>query len=184
MKQPETIQKTFWVIQILTKIFMILSFVWAGLAVLGIVYSVVWYQDGIVVGAERKLLYMLTETCGLTELIGTLLVETIAALTDGILFASAYRYLKAEQHDGTPFTHRGADQIRQLGISVIVLPMVALILIAVVCAIFVLPQSTANDWGNGFSVCLGIVLILASLIFHYGADLEEAEWSSVKLPIG
>lgn len=184
MKQPEVIQKTFRVFLRITKVFMFLSFVWAGLAVFGILCGVIWYQDGSVVGVEPRLLYSLTETSGVTELIVVLLVDMIAGLTDGVLFGSAYRYLKAEQYDGTPFTHRGAEQIRQLGIWVIVLPVVAMILISVVCAVFVLPQSIADDWGGGCSVCLGIVLILASLIFHYGADLEEAEWSSVKLPIG
>lgn len=172
MKSLEMIQKTFRVFQILTKIAMILSFVWAGLALLGMLCGVVWYQGGSVIGADQALLYTLTETNGLTEMIGTLLVEIIAALTDGILLAFAYSYLKAEQADGTPFTHRGADQIKRLGIRTIVLPLVAVILMAVVCAGFALPQGVADTWSNDFSISLGIVLILASLIFRYGADLE------------
>lgn len=36
MKSLETIQKTFRVFQILAKVFMILSFVWAGLSALGL----------------------------------------------------------------------------------------------------------------------------------------------------
>ena len=33
--------------------------------------------------------------------------------------------------------------------------------------------SAGRDWGNLGSLCTGITLILASLIFRYGAELEE-----------
>ena len=136
MKSLETVQKTFRVFQILTKIAMILSFVWAGLAALG------------------------------------LLGETVMALTDGTLLAFAYNYFKAEQAAGTPFTHEGADQIKRLGIRNIVLPLVAAIIIAVVFAVFGVPQPAGSDWSNISSLSTGIVMILASIIFRYGADLE------------
>lgn len=172
MRSLQTIQKTFRVLQILTKIAMILSFIWAGLTALGLLCGTVWYHGGAVVGADQQMLYSLTETGGLNEMIGVLLVDTILALTDGILFAFALRYFKAEQADGTPFTTQGADRILRLGIRTIVLPLVAAILSAVVSEIFAPPQAAVRDWGNSDSVTMGIVLILASLIFRYGADLE------------
>ncbi len=173
MKSLEMIQKTFRVFQILTKIAMILSFVWAGLALLGMLCGVVWYQGGSVIGADQALLYTLTETNGLTEMIGTLLVEIIAALTDGILLAFAYSYLKAEQADGTPFTHRGAEQIRRLGVRTIVLSIVNVALTKAVFAASALPAYADADRGNFSGVTLGITLLLVSLIFRYGAELEE-----------
>lgn len=173
MRSLETIQKTFRVLQILTKIAMILSFVFAGLAALGTLCGVVWYNGGTVIGADRELMYTLTASGSLTKMIGILLADTIAALTDGILFAFAYRYFKSEQADGTPFTHRGAEQIKRLGIRTIVLPLVATILSAVVCAVFGLPQNDGNYWSNAPDLAMGIVLILAGIIFRYGADLEE-----------
>ena len=171
MKSLETIQQTFRVFQILAKVFMILSFVWAGLSALGLLCGIVWYSGGTVVGANQELLH--TETNGLNQLIAVLMVDTIAALTDGILLAFAYRYFKTEQAVGTPFTHEGADQIRRLGVRAIVLPLVTVILIAVVYAMFGMPQGAGSDWSNISSVSTGIVLILASIIFRYGADLEK-----------
>ena len=56
MKSLQTIQKTFHVFETLTKIAMILSFVWAGLAALGVLCGIVWYHGGVVVGADRELL--------------------------------------------------------------------------------------------------------------------------------
>lgn len=47
MKSLQTIQKTFRIFQILTKIAMILSFVWAGLTILGLLCSMVWYSGGL-----------------------------------------------------------------------------------------------------------------------------------------
>ena len=114
MKSLQTVQKTFRVFQILTQIAMILCFVWAGLAALGMLCGAVWYHGGVVVGASQELLYRLTETGGLAEMTGVLLTETIFALTDGILLAFAYRYLKAEQADGTPFTREGAHSDKRI----------------------------------------------------------------------
>lgn len=105
-------------------------------------------------------------------MIGVLLVDVILALTDGILLVFALRYFKAEQADGTPFTQHGADRILHLGILTIVLPLVAAILSTLVCEFMTLPQDAVRDWGNLNSLTMGIVLILASLIFRYGAELE------------
>ena len=171
MKSLETIQRTFRVFQILTKIAMILSFVWAGLALLGMLCGAVWYSGGTVVGIGKAQLYSLTKTGGLIQMIAVLLADAILALTDGTLLAFALAYFKAEQADGTPFAHRGADQIRRLGILTIVLPMVAAIVVAVIYAAFDLPQGSV-EWSNLTSVGIGIALILVSLIFRYGAELE------------
>ena len=173
MKSLQTIQKTFRVFQVLSKIGMILSYIWAGLAVLGLLCGIVWYNGGTVYGADQELMYALTVTGGLNEMICVLLVDTILALTDGTLLVYALRYFKMEQADGTPFTKRGADRILHLGILTIVLPLVAAILAAISCELFDAIQSVSRDWGNLSSLTVGIVLILASLIFRYGAELEE-----------
>ena len=173
MKSLQTIQKTFRVFQVLSKIGMILSYIWAGLAALGLLCGIVWYNRGTVYGADQELMYALTVTGGLNEMICVLLVDTILALTDGTLLFHALRYYKTEQADGTPFTRHGADQILHLGIRTIVLPLVASILAAIVCQAFCYLQSASRDWGNLNSVTMGIILILASLIFRYGAELEK-----------
>ena len=173
MKSLQTIQKTFRVFQILSKIAMILSFIWAGMAALGLLCAMVWLNGGTVVGADQELIYRMTVTGSLTEMIGVLLVDMILALTDGTLLAFALRYFKAEQADGTPFTLRGADQVLHLGIRTIVLPLVAAIVCAVICELMGVPQNAVRDWGNLNSLTTGLVLILTSVIFRYGAELEQ-----------
>lgn len=170
MKSLTTIQKTFNVFKVLAKVAAILSFVWAGLCALGLLCGVVWYSGGTVVGASQTAMFSVTATDSLYQLIGVLLSDLVFALTDGLLFTFAFRYFKQEQADGTPFTHQGADQVKRLGIRTIVMPLVAALLSAVFYQIFGLQG--AGDWSNLASITMGIVLILASLIFRYGADLE------------
>lgn len=170
MKSLTTIQKTFRVFKVLSKIAMILWFVWAGLCVLGLLCGIAWYSGGTVAGASRETLFSLTMTGSLSQLIGVLLSDLVFALTDGALFLFAFRYFKQEQADGTPFTQHGAEQVKRLGIRTIVLPLVAVIVSAVLYKVFGLPE--AGDWSSLSSVSMGIVLILASLVFRYGAELE------------
>ena len=175
MKSLNTIQKTFRAFQILTKIGMILSFVWAGLAAIGILCGIVWYRGGIVIGASREVLFSLTMTDGPFRMVGALLSDMVFALTDGTLLMLATRYFAAEQMDGTPFTVRGAQQIKRLGIRTIVFPLVAAILTSVFYQLFDIQSRLKAGWNNMTSVSLGIVLILAGLIFRYGAELEPKD---------
>ena len=170
MKTLQTIQKTFRVFQNLTKIAMILSFVWAGLALLGMLCGAVWYGGGTVVGVGQAQLYSLTKTGGLIQMIAVLLTDAILALTDGTLLAFALAYFKAEQADGTPFTETGADMLKRLGIRCIWLPIVAVTVACIICVCF--NAEDAGNYSNLPSVAIGIVVILASMIFRYGAVLE------------
>ncbi|MCI6433815.1 MAG: hypothetical protein MR828_03435, partial [Clostridiales bacterium] len=165
--------KTFRVFEALAKAAMILSFVWAGFIVLGLACGAAWYSGAGVAGLSRETLLVMTRSNSLNQMMGVLLSELVFALTDGALFLLSFRYFRQEQADGTPFTKHGADQILRLGIRTIVLPLVAAILAAIVCELFGSLQSASRDWGNLNSVTMGIALILASLIFRYGAELEE-----------
>ncbi|MDY3984064.1 hypothetical protein [Dysosmobacter sp.] len=173
MKSLQTIQKTFKVFKTLSKIGMIVSFVWAGLTVIGLLCGTAWYSGGTLIGPSQEALLSLTLTSGLNQMMGVLLTDMVFALADGTLLLFAFRYLKQEQADGTPFTQSGAEQIKRLGIRTIVLPLVAAILSAVFYEVFDLSQAAMVDWGNLASLSMGIVLILASLVFRYGAELEE-----------
>ena len=177
MKSLKTIQKTFHVFQILSKVAMILSFVGAGLAGAALLGCVVFHFGGSIIGLDPEVLISMTETESLTKAIGVLLIDTILALTDGILLAFALRYFNSEQADGTPFTRSGAERIMRLGVLTIALPLVAAIPSAIVCEIMKLPADIVRNWDNRNGLATGIVLILASLIFRYGAELEAVRGS-------
>lgn len=122
MKYLQTIQKTCKVFQILTKIAMILCFVGSGLLFLGLICGIVITSTGAVVSGGVETLYKLTSSDSFFEMIGTLLAEFVLTLTDALLFFHAWKYFNAEQADGTPFSRRGAELMKRLGILLIVLP--------------------------------------------------------------
>ena len=172
MKSLQTIQKTCKVFQILTKIVMILCFVGSGLLLVGLICGIVISSTGAVIAGNMETLYRLTSSASFFEMVGSLLAEFVLTLTDALLFFHAWKYFSAEQADGTPFSHRGADLMKRLGVLLIVLPAVATILVGVLHGIFNLTQIEAADVGNGTSVTMGIMLIFVSLILRYGVDLE------------
>ena len=172
MKSLQTIQKTFRAFQTLVRIAMVASFVWAGLSVLGLLCAFAWYSGVTVVGLSREVLLALTLTGSLSQMVGVLLADAAFALTDGVLLLSAFRYFKAEQEAGTPFTRDGADAIRTLGIRTIVLLLAAAVFSTLTYEFFGLATAMVVDWDNLVSVSLGLVMILASLVFRYGAELE------------
>lgn len=170
MTALEKLQKIFHVFRVLAKAAMILCFVAAGLAVAALVCLLIWkngtalYLDGRFVAVS-----------GVAEVhagICALLSAAVMTLTDGVLFLFAWQYLKAEEAAGTPFTVSGADTVKKLGIRIIVLPLVAVIISGVIYGCFGLTPDV--DISSGGCVITGGVLILVSLIFRYGAELEEA----------
>ena len=178
MKSLNTIQKTFQVFKVLSKVAMILSFLWAGLTVAGLLCGIAWYSGGTVMGLTPEGLLSLTLTGSLNQMMGVLLSDLVFALADGILFLYAYRYFRREQADGTPFTKTGAELVKRLGIRTIVLPLVAAILSALFFEVFDLPQAALGARDNLSGLTMGIVLILTSLIFRYGAELEAGGMQS------
>ena len=175
MTALEKLQKIFHVFQVLAKAAMILCSVAAGLAVAALVCLLIWkngtalYLDGRFVAVS-----------GVAEVhagICALLSAAVMTLTDGVLFLFAWQYLKAEEAAGTPFTVSGADTVKKLGIRIIVLPLVAVIISAVIYGCFGLTPDV--DISSGGCVITGGVLILVSLIFRYGAELEEARHEQI-----
>lgn len=171
MKHLETIQKTFRVFQILTKIAYICSIVGAALCALGALCAFAWYSGGQVFSLTGELVTVFASNKGMNEMLAVLLSDFVMLVSEAILLFFAGRYLKAEQADGTPFTETGAEQLQKLGIRCIWLPIVAAVIsgIIVVC----LGSEETGDISNLPSLVTGIVLILTAMIFRYGAALEE-----------
>lgn len=174
MKSLDSIQKTFHVFKVLSKVAMVFCIVIAALCAVGAlcvfavssgvhVFSLFGQPiDNIVVGNDYN----------------QSLVEMLASIpilvADAILFGFSYSYLKKEEYDKTPFTKSGAKKIRKLGIKYIYIPIIAIIIAETICIVLGNDSlDNVSDFSNLSSVITGIVLILASLIFDYGAELEE-----------
>ena len=171
MKTLQTIQKTFRVFQILTKVALILSIVGASVCALGALCAVIWYNGGQVFSLFGQPITAFAIGEDLKQTYGVLLCDTVIMVTDAVLLAFAGQYFKTEQSEGTPFTVNGANLIRKLGIRCIWMPIVAVVITYVITACLGVEKS--GDVSNLPGVVTGIVLILASLIFQYGAELQE-----------
>ena len=170
MKSLQTIQKTFRVFQILTKIAFIFCVIGASACAVGTLCAAAWYSGGQVFSLFGEPITIFASGKGLNEMLAVLLSDLIWLVTEAILLAFARQYFKTEQTEGTPFTENGANLIRKLGIRCIYMPIVAVVIAAVVTVC--LGAERSGDISNLPSVATGIVLILASLIFRYGAELE------------
>lgn len=177
MKTLENIQKTFRVFQILTKIAFIFSIVGASICAVGALCSVAWYTGGQVFSLFGEPITFHAGRVDRNQAMAVLLSDLVFLITDIILLGFAGQYFKAEQADGTPFTRSGANHIRKLGIRCIWMPIVAVVITSVITVCLGVEKS--GDVSNFPSVATGIVLILASQIFRYGAELEEQNRSLI-----
>ena len=103
--------------------------------------------------------------------LSTLIADTVACAISGVLLWFAHGYLAHELADGTPFTDGGATELRRLGVLTIVLPLAGLIVRSI--PYIALDVSAPYGLDNASSVVLGVVLIIASVVFRYGAELAH-----------
>ena len=177
MKTLQTIQKTFRVFQILAKIAFVFSIVGASVCALGAACAMTWSGGGHVFSLFGQPIPAFAEGVDLQRAYAALLSDMVYLTADAILLVLAGRYFKAEQADGTPFTESGANLIRQLGIRCIWMPVTAIVIASVITVCLGVERS--GDISNLPSVVTGIVLILASVIFRYGAELEKQNRSLI-----
>lgn len=122
------------------------------------------------------------------------LVETKAELTMGTLYTSmiiamilcsgkailakfAEHYFKGEIEDGTPFHPIRAAELKRLGIFTICIPIGTQIIAEIVYAALshIWNNVAPLELDNFGSVALGIMFIVMSLIFRYGAECQKSE---------
>lgn len=168
MKTLNTINKTFDVFRILTKVLMILGFVAVDIELLsGILTVAVMNGAG---NFDLSLLMEISEGADLKFIATNLFTDVIYLVSESILLLFAFRYFTKELSDGTPFTLNGAKQVKNLGIITIILPQVAE-LTSITVHYFTGYEDT-NSGYTGFIV-LGITLILISLILKHGTEIQN-----------
>lgn len=171
MRSLQTIQKTFRVFQILAKVAKILCIVGAALCAVGALCAVTARSGGRVFSLFGSPLWFFSEDTDLMQACAEMLAAAVMLTANAVLLAFAGSYLKSELADGTPFTESGAEQLKQLGIRCIYIPIIAVVIAAVIAV----SQGVQgiDGIGNLPGIVAGVILILASLIFRYGAELEQ-----------
>lgn len=108
-------------------------------------------------------------------LYATLAAGMIICICDAVIAKFAKNYFAAELIDGTPFTLRGAGELRRLGIICIAVSLGGAIVASIVNSIIaaILPAvAPLGELGDASSVGIGIVFIIMSVIFTYGAQIK------------
>ncbi|MBQ9162963.1 MAG: hypothetical protein IJX74_06775 [Clostridia bacterium] len=95
----------------------------------------------------------------------------------GIVYKFAHVYFKNENAVGTPFTYEGSKELLRLGILAMAIPMAVYMLTDLVWGICFLLAPYEFTLVNEFSADItgGLMLLIASFVFKYGAELNEAK---------
>ena len=172
MKTLQSIQKAFQVFEILTKVARIICIVGACLCAVGVLCAVTRYNGGEVFFIFGEPLQMFPADADWKKIFAMLITAMVLLAAEILLLAFAGQYFRVERTDGTPFTEHGADLLKKLGIRCIYVPIVAIVISAVVTAVLGMPDVDGGIVSNLPGIGVGLILILASFIFRYGAELE------------
>ncbi len=126
-------------------------------------------------GRDLTAMIIMGSNTGMETLVFACIAGLIACVAECVLSKFANIYFKHELAAGTPFTMEGSKEILRLGILTIAIPLGTLILQGIVYAIFEVfyPGTQQINMEDMASVGMGIMFILASVIFQYGAELGE-----------
>ncbi len=175
-KSLKTIQVLFKIAKILSKIVFICCIIGAVGCIVGIISLAI-------VGASGTLYDGATLSQIIARESGMTINHMYAAISVGLVFCAAEIviarfaeiYFGNELKDGTPFTFSGAKELMRLGIITVSVSVGASITAAIVVAIFkgCLSGVGSLDYSDGSSVAIGIMFLVISVIFRYGAEREE-----------
>lgn len=107
------------------------------------------------------------------HLIAHALEHIVHFAANGILLVFVFKYIRHELHDGTPYTEEGAKELKEIGIHIMLHPIITASLIAIMDVALGQNFPSFFTGTTYIGVLLGAVLVLVSLILKYGAELEK-----------
>ena len=138
--------------------------------------AVLLIPNGIAVGGTDITWMFLSEReLAVETMVFACVSGLIACGAECVLSKFANVYFRHELAAGTPFTMAGSKEILRLGILTIAIPMGALILEGIAYGIYkgIFPAAERINMEDMTSVGMGILFIVASVVFQYGAELRE-----------
>ncbi len=176
MKSLETIQKVSKFGKIFSKIVYVLCLVAVIILVISAV-GVVLFGDQIVNTQDIVLPFVEKTDINISKafICDALMVAIVGLLSEMYIAKKANEYFKFELELGTPFTNESADKMKKLGLTVIIVPIIATI-ISVIAHIVIsklLGNSGDIDINYDISLTMGLVFLFLSAVFRYGASLNK-----------
>ena len=175
MKALNTIQKLSKIGKVLSTIIFVFCIVGAVLSVVGIL-CLAFIPEGFKIG-EVTIRGLIESKANIS--VGTCYTSAALALIfcigEAVLSKIAARYFKNEVAAGTPFTEKGANELKRLGICTIVIPIATAIVAAIVYAVMKASFKDVADlqFADYASIGLGVMFIFMSLLCRYGAYIEN-----------
>ncbi len=167
MKSLKTVQTIYKVFSVLAKIVFICAIIGAAGSLVGalvMLIAPIFGEDFV------NLIISGAEVDNITQLAVGLVAEAIFLAGQIVTTWYVCRYMKNELKDGTPFTERGADELMRTGIINLAVGFGAYVVASTVAVL-----AGAGDFmSEGFSIFGGLIMILSSFIFRYGAELAGA----------
>lgn len=174
-KSLKTIQRVSKFLKILCNILFVLCLI--GLILCILCGAGVWALQDISYEGQTLQQSLLRETgMSVMDCVSVFAGASVYCLVYCIIYRKAIKYLKMEIADGTPFTLAGAKQLKALGWLTILLPILAGFAIAF-CFYWFNFNADNLDVLISSDIVTGIILLFASVVFKYGAEVE-AERSS------
>lgn len=175
MKSLQTLQKLANLGKILSKIVFVFCMVGVGLSIAGIASLALgigtFKFGGISVGSIIKN----EADVSIGTLYATMAMGVLLCSGEAVLAKFAEHYFRGELQDGTPFNFERARELQLLGILTICIPVgTNLVAVVVYEAISYIYGNVASlDLSNIGSISLGIMFIILSLVFKYGAECKN-----------
>lgn len=171
-----TIQKLSNVGKILSKIVFIFSIIGFVGCIAGIISLSVFPDGGFKIGGMT--IHGLAETnadISMGTAYTAMAIAIVFCAGEAVLAKFAGNYFKHELDAGTPFTFDGAKEMLRLGILTICIPAATSTIAAITYAIMSHAFTGVDklDFSNAFSIGLGVMFIIMSLICKHGAEVSQ-----------
>ncbi|MBR7040414.1 MAG: hypothetical protein IKI24_01065 [Clostridia bacterium] len=175
MKTLGTLQKLAKLGKIFSSIVFVFSLVGGILCAAGLI-SLPLFPEGIKLGGVtirgfiEKHAEISINTC-----YATLATGIVLCAGEAVLAKLAQKYFEHELATGTPFTFEGAGELMRLGICAICIPVGTKIVADFVYRVMAhfMKDVAELTTGDTVSFSMGIMMIVASLLCRYGAELSK-----------
>ena len=172
MKTLQIIQTVSKIGKILSKIVFVFCIVGFCLCIVGILSTAIGAPVLKLGGVTLESILQAEADMSMGSLYAAMATCAIICAGEAVLAEYAGRYFTRELSDGTPFTFDGAQQLLQLGVLSICIPVGMQIIVRIVQVIFekTMTNVVTQTPEMAGSVTLGVMVIVLAIVCKYGAE--------------
>ncbi len=174
MRSLNRVQKIFKIIEVITKIIYVFCIIGLVLSVLGTIGVALVGNDS---GTWAEINKTAQTKVDFNICICYCLVGIILCASEAVLYYYVKEFYKKELAVGTPFDKTIVTEMRRIAILHIIIPFGASIFAIIVMAIF----NVNLAFTGTVDLSAGLVYLVLSFLFDYGADLRQIEIETVKI---